>query len=168
VPRFGALLALYSDRDGIFTKADPEDPKPTQVERALLQLHIELICARSPQAKGRLERLFQTLQDRMCKALRGQGIDTSAQANTWLQEYLGEHKRRFAVEPALATVARLHSSNPSRCSDKPSHLSISGRGTCSASAGPGQKPRADKLAQMRSAPRCNRNYSCARSNLELM
>ena len=51
VQRFGAPLALYSDRHGIFTKADPEDPKPTQFERALLQLQIEPICARSPQAK---------------------------------------------------------------------------------------------------------------------
>ena len=66
VQRLGAPLALYSDRHGIFTKADPEDAKPTQFERALLQLHIEPICAHSPQAKGRVERLFQTLQDRMC------------------------------------------------------------------------------------------------------
>ena len=62
VQRHGAPLALYSDRHAIFTKADPEDAKPTQFERALLQLRIEQICARSPQAKGRVERLFQTLQ----------------------------------------------------------------------------------------------------------
>jgi transposase len=93
----GAPLALYSDRHGIFTKADPEDANPTQFERALLQLHIEPICARSPQAKGRVERLFQTLQDRMCKAMRVQGIDTIEQANGWLAGYLGEHNRRFAV-----------------------------------------------------------------------
>ena len=99
VQRLGAPLALYSDRHAIFTKADPEDAKPTQFERALLQLQIEPICARSPQAKGRVERLFQTLQDRMCKAMRLHGIDTIAQANAWLDEYLREHNRRFAVAP---------------------------------------------------------------------
>jgi transposase len=123
VQRLGAPLALYSDRHGIFTKADPEDPKPTQFERALLQLHIEPICARSPQAKGRVERLFQTLQDRMCKAMRVQGVDHIEQANTWLDEYLREHNRRFAVAPkqpqdmhrpwggsaqALADICSLH------------------------------------------------------------
>jgi hypothetical protein len=102
VQRLGAPLALYSDRHGIFTKADPEDAKPTQFERALLQLHIEPICAHSPQAKGRVERLFQTLQDRLCKAMRLQGVDTIEQANTWLDEYLREHNRRFALAPKQA------------------------------------------------------------------
>ena len=102
VQRLGAPLALYSDRHGIFTKADPEDAKPTQFERALLQLHIEPICAHSPQAKGRVERLFQTLQDRMCKAMRLQSIDNIEQANSWLDEYLREHNRHFAVEPMQA------------------------------------------------------------------
>ena len=97
VHRLGAPLALYSDRHGIFTKSDPEDVKPTQFERALLQLQIEPICARSPQAKGRVERLFQTLQDRMCKAMRMQGIDSLEQANGWIDQYLREHNARFAV-----------------------------------------------------------------------
>ena len=97
VDQHGAPLALYSDRHGIFTKADPEDPKPTQFERALLQLHIEPICAHSPQAKGRVERLFQTLQDRMCKALRLDGVANMDDANAWLSSYLGQHNRRFAV-----------------------------------------------------------------------
>ena len=100
--RHGAPLALYSDRHGIFTKADPEDPKPTQFERALLQLQIEPICAHSPQAKGRVERLFQTLQDRMCKAMRLQRIDTLEQANSWLDEHLREHNGRFAVQARQA------------------------------------------------------------------
>ncbi|WP_418319556.1 ISNCY family transposase [Piscinibacter sakaiensis] len=98
VQRHGAPLALYSDRHGIFTKSDPEDPKPTQFERALLQLQIEPICAHSPQAKGRVERLFQTLQDRMCKAMRLERIDNIEQANSWLDGYLREHNRRFAVD----------------------------------------------------------------------
>ena len=67
VSKHGAPLALYSDRHSIFTKHDVEDAKPAQFERAALQLGIEVICAHSPQAKGRVERLFQTLQDRMCR-----------------------------------------------------------------------------------------------------
>jgi len=70
-----------------------------------------------------VERLFQTLQDRLCKAMRLQGIDNIAQANTWLDEYLREHNRRFAVQPrqtqdmhrawggtakALADICSLH------------------------------------------------------------
>ena len=123
VQRHGAPLALYSDRHGIFTKTDPEDTKPTQFERALLQLDIESICAHSPQAKGRVERLFQTLQDRLCKAMRLAGIDTIEQANSYLDKYLREHDRRFAVPPremhdmhrpwtgsaaALADICALH------------------------------------------------------------
>lgn len=123
VQRHGAPMALYSDRHGIFTKADPEDSKPTQFERALLQLYIEPICARTPQAKGRVERLFQTLQDRLCKTMRLAGIDTMEQANSYLPEYLREHNARFAVLPrephdlhrpwtgeaaALADICALH------------------------------------------------------------
>ena len=103
VVEHGAPLALYSDRHSIFTKHDDEDPKPTQFERALLQLDIESICARSPQAKGRVERLFQTLQDRMCKAMRLAGISSMEQANAWLADYLGKHNARFAV-PARQAV----------------------------------------------------------------
>jgi transposase len=97
----GVPAALYSDRHSIFTKHDPEDATPTQFERALLQLEIEPICAHSPQAKGRVERLFQTLQDRLLKAMRLAGISTIAQANAWLAGYLAEHNERFAVAPAL-------------------------------------------------------------------
>ena len=96
----GLPAALYSDRHGIFTKADPENPKPTQFERALLQLDIESICARTPQAKGRVERLFQTLQDRMCKAMRLAGISGIEAANGWLAGYVDDHNARFAVQPA--------------------------------------------------------------------
>ena len=76
---------------------DSEDGVPTQFERALLQLNIEPICATSPQAKGRVERLFQTLQDRLVKALRLAGIDDIDKANAWLPEYLAQHNQRFAV-----------------------------------------------------------------------
>jgi transposase len=100
VQAHGVPAALYSDRHAIFTKHDPEDVVLTQFERALLQLDIEGICARTPQAKGRVERLFQTLQDRLVKAMRLQGICTMEQANAWLAGYLREHNARFAVTPA--------------------------------------------------------------------
>lgn len=96
----GLPAALYSDRHGIFTKSDPEDPKPTQFERALVQLDIKGICAHTPQAKGRVERLFQTLQDRMVKAMRLQAITGIEAANAWLPGYLREHNAQFAVAPA--------------------------------------------------------------------
>lgn len=101
----GAPLAYYSDRHGIFTKHDSEDPKPTQFERALLQLDIEPICAHSPQAKGRVERLFQTLQDRMIKAMRLAGIKSIEQANAWLPQYIKEHNERFAVPAKVSQDA---------------------------------------------------------------
>lgn len=96
----GVPLALYSDRHSIFTQSNGDEPSPTQFERALLQLDIEAIQARTPQAKGRVERLFQTLQDRMCKAMRLAGISDIDSANAWLGEHLRGHNARFAVQPA--------------------------------------------------------------------
>lgn len=103
----GVPLALYSDRHSIFTKHDREDPVPTQFERALLQLGIEPIQAHSPQAKGRVERLFLTLQDRMVKALRLANISGIEQANVWLADYLQAHNERFSVTPREAQDAHI-------------------------------------------------------------
>lgn len=100
VREHGRPVALYSDRHSIFTKHDPEDPVPTQFERALGQLDITSIRAHTPQAKGRVERLFQTLQDRLVKALRLAGINTIDAANAFLPGYLARHNERFAVTPA--------------------------------------------------------------------
>lgn len=91
----GRPLALYSDRHSIFTKHDPEDPVPTQFERAVGELNIESILAYSPQAKGRVERAFQTLQDRLVKALRLARISSIEAANAWLPSYLAKHNARF-------------------------------------------------------------------------
>lgn len=97
VQTHGIPLALYSDRHSIFTKHDLEDASPTQFERALLQLGIEPIQAYSPQAKGRVERLFQTLQDRLIKAMRLERVSCIDQANAWLGSYVHSHNRRFGV-----------------------------------------------------------------------
>lgn len=107
VQAHGVPLALYSDRHSIFTKHDAQDPTPTQFERALLQLGIEPIQAYSPQAKGRVERLFQTLQDRLIKAMRVQTVSSMEEANAWLHSYLQTHNHRFAVQPREVQDAHL-------------------------------------------------------------
>ncbi len=82
----GRPLALYVDRHSIYlvNTHNPEGEKETQFARATKELGIELIHARSPQAKGRVERLFGTLQDRLVKELRLQGISTIPEANRFL------------------------------------------------------------------------------------
>src|SRR6201992_3972106 len=71
----------------------------TQVVRALSQLGIEHIAAYSPQARGRSERAFNTLQDRLPKEFALAGISTVEAANRWLREvYIAEHNARFAIE----------------------------------------------------------------------
>lgn len=99
VSAYGCPAALYSDRHGIFRKHDPEDDTPTQFQRALRALGIEGIQAMTPQAKGRVERVFQTLQDRLVKAMRLSGIKDMAEANAFLSDYLPKHNQRFAVAP---------------------------------------------------------------------
>ena len=105
VATHGRPLALYSDRHSIFTKHDPEDPVPTQFERAVGELNIESILAYSPQAKGRVERAFQTLQDRLVKAVRLARISTIEAANAWLPQYLAQHNARFKRVAADAANA---------------------------------------------------------------
>ena len=107
VQSHGIPLALYSDRHSIFTKHDAQDATPTQFERALLQLSIEPIQAYSPQAKGRVERLFQTLQDRLIKAMRVQQVNSMEEANEWRAGYVQAHNRRFAVRAREAHDAHL-------------------------------------------------------------
>lgn len=100
VSAHGAPLALYSDRHSIFGKHDPEDPTPTQFERAVRSLGTEPIQALTPQAKGRVERAFQTLQDRWVKALRLAGCASLEQANALLPGLVQQYNRRFAKTPA--------------------------------------------------------------------
>src|SRR6266480_5562033 len=103
IERYGVPLALYVDWKNLYKRcATPgerlrgEEPI-TQFGRMCAKLGIELIAASSPQAKGRVERVHGTHQDRLVKKLRRKEIATHAQANTYLQEeYLPEHNRRFA------------------------------------------------------------------------
>src|SRR5207244_4945 len=78
---------------------------PTQSGQALAALAIEAIYARSPEAKGRVERLWGTLQDRLVSELRLAGARTSAEANAVLERYRPVHNRRFAIPPQDTTPA---------------------------------------------------------------
>lgn len=101
---YGKPLAYYSDKHSIFktTREHCVDGRlqPTQLHRALTTLQIELICAHSSQAKGRVERVNLTLQDRLVKELRLAGINTIEAANTFVPTFLDLHNLRFAVEAA--------------------------------------------------------------------
>lgn len=105
----GVPASLYHDRHSIFRinakNADPE--AETQFARATRELGIESIAANSPQAKGRVERANQTLQDRLVKEMRLAGIDDMESANAWLPGYIADHNKRFAVQPKDAADAHL-------------------------------------------------------------
>ena len=107
--RHGLPAALYSDKHSIFriNAAEVDADAQTQFARALTQLGIAGIQAHSPQAKGRVERANQTLQDRLVKEMRLQGINDQASANAWLPQFMADFNRRFAVAPAQATDAHV-------------------------------------------------------------
>jgi transposase len=115
IRRKGVPLALYSDRHSTFVVNAPRETtieedlagqKPrTQVGRALDQLGIELFLARSPQAKGRIERLWGTFQDRLLTELRLAGACTIDDANAVLEVFLARFNSRFAVTAADPDVA---------------------------------------------------------------
>lgn len=111
VVRYGVPHAVYPDRHSTYqARAQPtrEDDLAgrtamTQFERGLHELGVTVIPAHSPQAKGRVERLFRTFQDRLIKELRLARIATREAANTFLEGYLPRYNARFAVVPAEAT-----------------------------------------------------------------
>ncbi|HZY83616.1 MAG TPA: ISNCY family transposase [Gemmataceae bacterium] len=102
----GRPLALYTDRHSIFEPQNKGQALPgaeTQFGRALRELRIELIRARSPQAKGRVERSFGTAQDRVVKEMRLAKVKTIGQANALLDGgLLAKHNRLFSVPPREA------------------------------------------------------------------
>ena len=101
--QYGRPAARYSDRHSLFriTQVEPANgATTTPFGRALTGLEIEAIHARTPQAKGRVERANQTLQDRLVKALRLRGINDLESANVYLPEFMADFNRRFAVAPS--------------------------------------------------------------------
>jgi transposase len=106
--RYGKPSALYSDKHGIFrvnqaTRGSSD--ALTQFGRAMQELHVQIICANTPQAKGRVERANQTLQDRLPKELRLRGISDWEAGNAFLPEFIDDFNRRFAVQPRSSNDA---------------------------------------------------------------
>ena len=107
VQKYGIPLSLYLDKHTTYkstAKASIQEqlndsPALSEFERAMKELAVEVIHAHSPQAKGRIERLFGTFQDRLVKEMRLRGIRTIEEANRFLEEYLPLYNRRFAVRP---------------------------------------------------------------------
>jgi len=105
--KYGRPGALYTDRHSIFLKTQPHSTeevhgpaRPTSFAQCLEELSIEWIAAYSPQAKGRVERLFETLQDRLVKEMRVAGVCTAEQANQFLnQVFLPQYRERFTHLP---------------------------------------------------------------------
>jgi len=98
----GKPVAFYSDKHGVFrvNSRGGTGDEVTQFGRALCELNIDIICANSPQAKGRVERAFGTLQDRLVKELRLAGITGVEAGNAWLPGFVADYNRRFGRLPA--------------------------------------------------------------------
>lgn len=104
--RHGAPASYYTDRGVVYriNHNNPDGDKVTQYKRAMDELHIKLIHARSPEAKGRIENLFGTLQDRLVKELRLANISTVDEASEFAQTiYMPKHNAKFSVKPKSAT-----------------------------------------------------------------
>jgi transposase len=108
VQRYGRPVAHYTDKNSIFRRSDAMllreqlrgEKLRSHFGRALHELGIEWIAAHSPQAKGRIERLFETLQDRLVKEMRLAGIDSLAAANHFLEtRFIPQWEQRFSVAP---------------------------------------------------------------------
>ena len=102
----GCPVAFYSDKHSVFrvTRRDAKGGQGmTQFGRALSELNIEIICANSSQAKGRVERVNRTLQDRLVKELRLARISSIEDGNAFLPAFMERFNTRFAVVPARAT-----------------------------------------------------------------
>jgi len=100
--QYGKPVAFYSDKHGVFRVNTPslgQSDALTQFGRAMRELDIQIICANTPQAKGRVERVNQTLQDRLVKEMRLRRISSMADGNAYLPEFIADFNQRFAVEP---------------------------------------------------------------------
>src|SRR5215216_2369868 len=99
----GRPKAFYSDKFSVFRPTKREILKGeaiTQFARAMSELDIEVICANTPQAKGRVERVNHTLQDRLVKELRLRGICSIEQANAYLPQFIEGFNKKFSVVAA--------------------------------------------------------------------
>ncbi|ETS32239.1 transposase [Photorhabdus temperata] len=101
IEKHGKPLVFYSDKHGIFRVNHPNGAitGTTQFGRVLHGIGVELICANSLQAKGRVERTNQVLQDRLIKEMRLEGISSIEEANAWLEAFMNDFNQRFALAP---------------------------------------------------------------------
>lgn len=100
--RHGKPCTLYSDKHSVFRVNREENLKGkriTQFGRVLKDLDIELICAHSPQAKGKVERANGVLQDRLIKEMRLEGISSMEAGNLYLKRYMKKYNKKFGKEP---------------------------------------------------------------------
>ncbi len=106
IRKFGKPVAFYSDKHGVFrvntrrnnTASVDDSNGLTQFGRAMAELGITPIFANSPQAKGRVEKVNGTLQDRLVKEMRLRGISTMTEGNAYLSEFMDSYNQKFAVE----------------------------------------------------------------------
>lgn len=98
IEQYGKPLAFYSDKHSVFrvNQSSNKDTNITQFGRILSELNIDIIFANSPQAKGRVERANRTLQDRLIKEMRLEGINSIQEANTWLPCFIEQFNQKFA------------------------------------------------------------------------
>lgn len=119
--RYGKPGAFSSDKHGIFhlntSKVTPEDDM-TDFSRAMPELGILIICANTPQFKGRVERANQSLQDCLTKELRLRGISTPEEANAWLPEFMEDYNQRFAT----VALSEINFHTPLSISDNLDHI----------------------------------------------
>jgi transposase len=104
----GKPVAFYSDKHSIFRVNVPSagvHTDLTQFGRAMQELDIQIMCANTPQAKGRVERVIQTLQDRLPKEMRLRNIRSHSAGNAFLPEFIQDFNQRFAEEPRSAVDA---------------------------------------------------------------
>ncbi len=118
IQSFGIPIALYTDRHSVFKHTPPSETAsaPTQFSRAMGEIGLQLIFARSPQAKGQVERIAGTLQDRLVTELRLAGATTIDDANRVLNDFLPCFNERFGV-PSESTGAAYRAPNPELCLD---------------------------------------------------
>lgn len=104
IAKYGIPLSVYLDKHTTYKswarKDEFQEAEPvSQFGRALQELGVKMLYAHSPQAKGRIERLFNTFQDRVVKEMRLKGVSTIGEANRFLASYLPVYNRRFSVTP---------------------------------------------------------------------
>jgi hypothetical protein len=104
ITEYGLPMSVYLDKHTTYKswvrKDDFQEKEPiSQFGRALSELGVRMLFAHSPQAKGRIERLFNTFQDRVVKEMRLKGVNTISEANRFLDSYLPVYNRRFSVTP---------------------------------------------------------------------